>query len=295
MDNSNTDPVIDVVTVRIRGGSGNMIVADRYGPETGEPVLLQHAGGQSRHSWRKVAPRLAAAGYCVYAIDLRGHGESDHAEDGDYRYDRLADDVAAISSYVGKPLTLVGASVGGKAALATAGYRGPEVVSRLVLADAVPKSKEGGISRVAQILLPPGGGFESVEQAADHMARLSDPPHRPDPERLKRNMRQNKDGLWLWHWDTRFFTPEQELGIKPAMAYLETAASRVKTPTLLVRGERSDVVDEAGLEALRALIPHAHTAVIADAGHMVAADQPAAFAETLLAFFASEKTGSLSA
>ena len=52
MDKSDTAPVIDVETIRIPGGSGNIIVADRYGPETGEPILLQHAGGQSRHNCR---------------------------------------------------------------------------------------------------------------------------------------------------------------------------------------------------------------------------------------------------
>ena len=44
-----------------KGAAGNTLVADVYG-DTGQPVLLLHGGGQTRHAWRHTAEHLARAG-----------------------------------------------------------------------------------------------------------------------------------------------------------------------------------------------------------------------------------------
>ena len=56
------------------GAAGNRLVADVYG-EAGQPVLLLHGGGQTRHAWRRTAEHLARAGAVAYALDQRGHGD----------------------------------------------------------------------------------------------------------------------------------------------------------------------------------------------------------------------------
>ena len=50
------------------------------GPEGGEPVMLLHGWPQHWWLWRNVMPELAAAGYRVYAPDLRGLGWSEATE-----------------------------------------------------------------------------------------------------------------------------------------------------------------------------------------------------------------------
>ena len=54
--------------------------------EEGPPVLLLHGGGQTRHAWRKTGEALAALGRVAYAIDQRGHGDSEWVEDGAYSF-----------------------------------------------------------------------------------------------------------------------------------------------------------------------------------------------------------------
>ncbi|MFD6399029.1 alpha/beta fold hydrolase [Nocardia sp. NPDC060249] len=108
------------------------------GTVTGEgpTVLLLHAGGERRGVWVPVAARIAAAGFRAVAFDLRGHGEST----GEATVLRaLADDVAGMVRREPAPLVVVGASIGGLAAVAALGE--PDIARRvagLILVDVVP-------------------------------------------------------------------------------------------------------------------------------------------------------------
>ena len=47
------------------------------GVEDGEPLMLIHGMTDNSRSWSLIAPYFAEAGYHIYMIDLRGHGETD--------------------------------------------------------------------------------------------------------------------------------------------------------------------------------------------------------------------------
>ena len=59
----------------------------------GQPVVFLHGGGQTRASWKRALEALAERGFRVISLDLRGHGDSDWAPDGDYALDRFVDDL----------------------------------------------------------------------------------------------------------------------------------------------------------------------------------------------------------
>src|SRR5437867_4477775 len=98
-------------------GSGLSLRGDVLGPPAATGVLLLHGGGQTRHSWRRTAQRLAAADHFVANVDLRGHGESDWSPTGTYSIDDYAADVRALVRWMDRPTTLVGASLGGISSL----------------------------------------------------------------------------------------------------------------------------------------------------------------------------------
>ncbi|MDQ3739346.1 MAG: alpha/beta hydrolase, partial [Actinomycetota bacterium] len=100
---------------------GATIAGDRRG--SGPPVLLLHAGGERRQVWEPVQEALAAAGFEGIALDLRGHGESSAAGGDDL--DVIAGDVGAMIDRLEAAPVIVGASLGGFAALSalTAGDR----------------------------------------------------------------------------------------------------------------------------------------------------------------------------
>ena len=84
-------------------------------------MVLLHGGGQTRYAWGSTARVLAERGWHVYRVDLRGHGESDWPDDGDYGPEAFAGDVYEIARALPEPPVLVGASLGGIASMVAIG------------------------------------------------------------------------------------------------------------------------------------------------------------------------------
>ena len=78
------------------GASGNTLAGDVYGEE-GAPVLLLHGGGQTRHAWKKTGELIARMGRVAYAVDQRGHGDSEWVKDGAYQYEDFAADARVLA------------------------------------------------------------------------------------------------------------------------------------------------------------------------------------------------------
>ncbi|MFI7707757.1 alpha/beta fold hydrolase [Nonomuraea sp. NPDC049480] len=103
---------------------------------TGPTVLLLHAGGERRAVWTPVAAALASRGLRTVAFDLRGHGDSSGQAT---KLRAIAEDVTAMICHEPAPVIVVGASLGGLAAIASlADPRAARHVAGLVLVDVVP-------------------------------------------------------------------------------------------------------------------------------------------------------------
>ncbi len=268
------------------GAGGVHLVGDAFGEPGGQPVLLLHGGGQTRHAWGGSARRLARAGFHAVAMDLRGHGDSGWPDDGDYRLERFAGDVVALARALGPRTALVGASLGGLAGLIAEAEQQAHLRA-LVLVDVAPRIELAGVMRIVSFMHSGLDGFDSLEAAADAISRYL--PHRERPRDLSglaKNLRRRADGKWHWHWDPRFVRPT-----RPDDAFthqrLAAAARALRLPTLLVRGRMSDVVSPDAVAEFRALVPHAAFADVAGAAHMVAGDDNDAFTAAVLSFLAS--------
>jgi pimeloyl-ACP methyl ester carboxylesterase len=261
------------------------LVGDIGGNPLGQPIILLHGGGQTRHSWGRAALELAARGYYVAALDLRGHGDSDWAPDANYGIDAQVGDIRAVIGQMQRPPVLIGASMGGLISLTATG-EASELIRALVLVDVTPQVDPGGRARIIGFMRERPDGFASVEEAADAITAYL--PHRPRPKDLSglhRNLRLRADGRWYWHWDPRFFAtfePDHEA----AVARYTAAARSVKVPTLLVRGSKSELVTAENVEHFRAAIPHAEFADVTDAAHMIAGDRNDVFNAVVVDFLA---------
>jgi pimeloyl-ACP methyl ester carboxylesterase len=114
--------------------TGGRIAYDVLGE--GPLVLLAHGIGDHRQAYRAVAPRLAAAGYRVVNMDIRGHGESSMdwaSETGRAAISRtdVAGDMVGVIRHFGGPAVLVGHSISGGAATIAAAIA-PELVAGVV-------------------------------------------------------------------------------------------------------------------------------------------------------------------
>ena len=259
----------------------------RWGAPQRGSVILLHGGGQTRHAWGASAARLADAGWEVLALDLRGHGDSDWSSGGDYALSRMARDVEGIARTLpGRPV-IVGASMGGMTALYALGRMNTELAHALVLVDVVPRMEGSGVRRIVQFMQAHPNGFATLEEAADAVAAYrGQGRERPaDLAGLRKNLRQRADGRWYWHWDPRILQPRDAQAMADYMGLFE-AARAIRAPTLLVRGQRSDVVSAKGVAEFLELVPHAEFVDVAGAGHMVAGDDNDAFSAAIIDFLA---------
>jgi pimeloyl-ACP methyl ester carboxylesterase len=274
------------------GVSGGMLVGS-LGGGTGQPVLLLHGGGQTRHAWDKTARQLGEAGLRAISIDQRGHGDSDWIENGAYSFGDFGDDARALSEQIearfgAKPVA-VGASLGGLSSLIALARSGTQpCFAGLVLVDIVPEMDPAGVAHVQGFMRARATeGFASVEDAADAIAAYL--PHRPRPKSLdglKKNLRLHGDGRWRWHWDPRFLDGPRPVafGWEGIAGELDAVLNTISIPTLLVRGASSELVTEEAAQRFLSRVAHAKYANIADARHMVAGDRNDAFGGAVIAF-----------
>jgi pimeloyl-ACP methyl ester carboxylesterase len=280
------------VSQRFNVDGSLQLAADAWGDPERPPVVLLHGGGQTRHSWAGTAESLARGGWYAINVDLRGHGESDWAPDGNYDRLRYADDVIEVARTLHTPPVLVGASLGGVSSLLAIHRAASPIARALVLVDIATRMEPKGVERISAFMHAQPQGFASLEEAADAVAAYN--PHRPRPKDLsglKKNLRLGEDGRWRWHWDPRFMNQEHPAEPPEQWNELDDAAVELDIPTLLVRGRMSDILTEEGARVFLEQVPHAKFADISNAGHMVAGDRNDVFTGAVLAFLEDELGG----
>ena len=270
--------------ITVRGGAGEL-AGDVWEP-AGEPlaeILMLHGGAQTRHSWDRAAARLAGEGYRVTTMDARGHGDSDWDPTGRYDIFHMSDDLRAVIAerFPDAPPVVVGASLGGLTAMTALGHGHP-VASALVLVDVTPRIESKGVERIGEFMRSGLDGFDDLDAVADAIAAYQ--PHRERPTRLdglRKVVRQKSDGRWYWHWDPRFVENASSENVRIGNDFFDGLVPHITVPTMLIRGQRSDIVSDETVAHLKGLLPDAHTHEVPNAGHMVAGDDNAVFLDQL--------------
>jgi pimeloyl-ACP methyl ester carboxylesterase len=107
----------------------------------GDVVLVAHATGLCGAMYQLLADELTD-GFRVVAFDFRGHGDSSGSTDLDYSWDRMAEDVAAVTAHIGAgPIHGFGHSMGG-AALLLAERNAPATFESMYLFEPIIFSSE---------------------------------------------------------------------------------------------------------------------------------------------------------
>lgn len=273
-------------TRRVFSGQGNIeLVADMWGSDQDHSVLLLHGGGQTRQAWGSTGARLADAGWQAVALDLRGHGDSGWAPDGDYSWRSYRADVVRVADELGHRPVMVGASLGGATGL-MASVEPYERSRGLILVDIVPRAERQGGERIRAFMRAHLDGFDSPGDAARAIAEYL--PHRGvrSDAGLEKVLRRREDGRWYWHWDPAFVAPDRPGRPVPDEDRMEAAMAALTVPVLLVRGALSDVVTETAESNFLEQNPSAESVVVPGAAHMVAGDSNAHFTDAVMAFLA---------
>jgi pimeloyl-ACP methyl ester carboxylesterase len=261
---------------------GRRLSALVWGSAAPELVLL-HGGGQNAHTWDTVS---LALGRPLVAIDLPGHGHSDWPGD-DRVLDpaSMADDVAvAVEALAPSAAAVVGMSLGGITAIALA-TRHPALVRRLVLVDITPGVDREKSSDIAAFLSGPET-FASFDEILERTIRFN--PTRSESS-LRRGVLHNAverpDGTWTWRHQLGRPAGGGGLHVVPTgFGSLWDDLGRVGVPTLLVRGERSPVVDDADESEFRRRRPADPVVLVDGAGHSIQGDRPLELARIIEEF-----------
>ena len=165
---------------------------------TGDPeIVLLHGGAQNAHTWDTVALALDRP---LVAIDLPGHGHSDHRDDGPFGPRENAVDVAvAIRQLAPDAPMVVGMSLGGLTSIALAAHA-PDLVRKLVLVDVTPGVDKERAAPIAQFV----SGPESFESFDEILARTIEYNPTRSEQSLRRGVLHNamprEDGRWVWRY-----------------------------------------------------------------------------------------------
>jgi pimeloyl-ACP methyl ester carboxylesterase len=251
-----------------------------WGTEGKPPFVLLHGGAQTAHSWDDFAPE-GRDGYHVYALDQRGHGDSDWAPDGDYNRLTQCEDVAAfVAALKLPPFVLAGLSMGGINSITyTARY--PEMVRALIIVDVGPEIETRGRENIQNFTrIDELESFEAfIEQAHRFNPRRSLENLR---QRLSHNLKQLPTGKWTWKFDQQRLGAGGRSGIGPEGLWEDVR--KIHCPTLIVRGGESDILTPEAAQRLQEAIPHSRLTVVPGAGHSVMGDNPAGFAAAVHEF-----------
>ena len=272
--------------MKFKVDSGLELVASEWGVANDPLVILMHGGGQTRHAWGSTGEILSKSGFYVLSLDLRGHGDSQWHPEGDYLIESYKGDLVSILNQVGKPASLVGASLGGMVSLSLASdLNKKDLVSALVMVDIGLYPNEKGSNEIVSFMQSGIKGFANLNEASDAVSAYL--PHRKRPRDnrgLEKNLRLKEDGRYYWHWDPRFLDERDSDNIENQKEKNIRLAKNISIPTLLIRGALSNVVTQKEVDDFLTIIPHSEFQEIEKAAHMVAGDRNDIFANSAIKF-----------
>ena len=243
-----------------------------WGDDSAPPMLLLHGRSQTAHSWDFVGLSFAED-YRIIALDQRGHGDSGWSPLGDYSMEAFQQDLEDITTKLNiTKVILVGLSMGGRNAWMFAS-RHPEIVKALIIFDSGPEVMKTGVKRIRQFIDLP----DQVPTYEEFVKRVHQFNPRRDIEQirgsLQHNIRKTEEGTWTWKYDKIFRQGESSLDGWPEDELWE-ALPLIACPTLIIRGERSDILSEQVTKKMVNTIPDCEYVTIQGAGHLVPGDKP---------------------
>lgn len=257
------------------------------GGEKGVPVLCLHGFSRNSRDFEDLAPVIAAQGRRVIAMDMRGRGQSDRdSKPGNYHPKVYARDVLGGLDGLGiASAVFLGTSMGGLITLTVVLLR-PARIAAAILNDVGPAVDLAGVRRI-QSYVGKAPAVRTWRDAADYV-RLTNEVALPglggeDWQRMARRLfRDTPDGPVL------DYDPAIAGGRAKASSLIAWLAFRRlvrRTPTMLLRGENSDILSADIARRMQKRAPALRLAVVPGVGHAPTLAEPEALA-AITAFLA---------
>ena len=269
-----------------RSDDGLTLYARDYAPSSGAarcPVICIHGLTRNSADFEDVAPWIASQGRRVIAVDVRGRGRSDrdpHA--ANYNPAVYAKDVLALFDQAGiARAVFLGTSMGGIITMAVAMKR-LKAIAAAVLNDVGPVISMAGLERIRGYV-GRGKPVKTWNDAAEYMKSINEVAF-PDYTMAhwlrwaRRTFREDAEHRIVLDYDPQIAASVQGAKLKSTsliakLLYRRLARNR---PTLLIRGEKSDIVGAEEARYMRHAAPGLIYAEVPGVGHAPMLTEPAA-------------------
>ena len=259
-----------------------------WGDPAAEPVVLVHGAYDHGRTWDGFAPRLAALGFHVVAIDVRGHGDSGRLSSG-MAWNACTIDLCELARVLAPrsdaPIGMIGHSMGGGQVLSAAATM-PERFSWLVNLDGLGPPAEGfvhddivevttrSLDEIDKFRGHPQRPWASRNLLVERRGAINVRLERPFLEHLVEHGTIEVEGGYLWKWDPLFRT-----GVPDGFS-LELILAQyrhVTAPTLVLVSSEEDAwteVHDEEAERRVAMLAAGRLESVPGAGHYVHIEQP---------------------
>ena len=279
---------------RVRYVSRNVVINHlrlhllEWGEPDAPPLLLLHGGNQSAHSWDLVSLHLADR-YHIYALDQRGHGDSEWARDAEYAPDQMARDALALIAQEGVAAPIVvGHSMGGMVTMRLTALE-PTLPRAVGLVDVGPEVSQRGAETIRNFVVR-NTEFDQLDQFIDRVVAYDPFRSREHIERTARyNLVRRSDGRYVSKSDRLLHDPEFRQRARPDSERRDVAQGfhAFAGPTLLIRGERSNILEAEAAQRFVAGLPNARLVEVSECGHNVHSQNTPGFLDALTPWLAA--------
>lgn len=247
-----------------------------WGTPNAQPLLCVHGLGRNGRDFDPLAKTLSAQGYWLVCPDVAGRGQSDWLLDpADYRLEQYVQDLLTLLARLGVDhIDCLGTSMGGLIGLVLASYPNTPI-KRLILNDIGPDISRHGLQRL-QSHLPRSESFASLDIAERYFRHhlrgfgpLTDSQWR---HLTKCSIKPTSTGQYTLRCDPAIRVPDFTEAKQQA---LWTAWQQIRCPTLVIRGECSDILLPETIEKMKQTHRRLTHYEIADAGHAPFLSTPA--------------------
>ena len=278
--------------LRITSPDGTELYAEAFGPDDAPTVVLAHGWTEQLAYWGPVIKHLRASGLRVVAYDLRGHGRSHRAVDGDYALERFGEDLEAVLVAAGagadrEPATVVGHSLGAMSIAAWAEHHDPRTRAH---AAALLNTGLGDLVS-GHLLLPQMARFLNHPRASRALlgSRAPVPPFSTPVQQAM--IRYVAFGPHASRGDVAFYErmlidtpPDARAAVGVALSRMDLwhAVASITVPTLVIAGDSDRLTPPDHARRIAEALPYpAGLLELAETGHMSPLERPREVSQAL--------------
>jgi esterase len=244
----------------------------KYGE--GQPIVILHGLFGSSDNWQTLGKKFAE-NFEVYLVDQRNHGHS--PKSNEFNYQLLSDDLyQLITDLELENIILIGHSMGGKTVMHFA-QQHPTFIEKLIVVDIGPKAYPMHHNTALE-------GLNSLDLSIIKSRSQAD----------KQLSKYIKDiGVKQFLLKNLFWVKKGQLDWRINIPVLEDKMPNiisaipdeiVDTPTLFIRGEKSNYIVEDDFQNIYDQFPNSEIETIYDVGHWVHAENPFSFYNIVMDF-----------